>query len=115
MMSIIPLSETETAPFASGRSVLVPAVKLNILHGMSKSELVYTSASCGVTVNLNNWESVDHFLSICFVCLSGYLKTVWFELLVIEAILSDRETSERDCAHAQKSCSHAEHSFRSAK
>ena len=67
MMSICPLLEAEAAPFAGGRSVLVPAVKLNILNGVAEAELVNASASSGVTIDLDYGKGVDQLLSIGLV------------------------------------------------
>ena len=69
MMATCPLLEAETAPFAGCRSVLMPAVKLNILNGVAETKLVNASASSGVTIDLNYRKRVDELLSICLVAL----------------------------------------------
>ena len=69
MMATYPLLEAETAPFACGRSVLVPAVKLNILNGVAEAQLVNASASSSVTIDLDYRKRVDQFLSIGLMAL----------------------------------------------
>jgi hypothetical protein len=68
MMTPGHLSETKATPFASGRSVLVSAVKLDVLDGMTEAKLVDTCAPSSVTVYIHDWKRVNQLLSISFMC-----------------------------------------------
>ena len=67
MMSTFALFEAKTAPFACSRSVLVPAINLNILNGVAETQLVNASASSGVTIDLDYRKRVYQLLSIGLV------------------------------------------------
>ena len=58
-MTMLTLAKAETAPFAGGGSVLVSAVKLNVLNGMAQAKLVNASASGSVAVYLDDRKRVD--------------------------------------------------------
>lgn len=61
------LLEAKSAPFAGGGCVLVPAIDLNVLDRVTKTELVHTGASSGVSIDLNDGESIDELLGVCLV------------------------------------------------
>ena len=67
MMRISNLLEAEAAPLACRGCVFISAVELNILHGMSETKLIHSSAPGGISIDLNNRESIDELLSIGFV------------------------------------------------
>lgn len=67
------LFESESAPFASCGCVFVSLVKLNVLHGMTQSQLIHSHASSHISVNFNNWQVINKFLCICFVAYSRNL------------------------------------------
>ena len=61
------LLESETAPLAGRGSVLIAAVELDVLHGVTKAELIHTGASGGVTVDLNDGKGIDELLGVASV------------------------------------------------
>ena len=92
-MTTCSLLESESAPLAGGGCVLVPPIDLYVLNRVAESELVNSSASSGVTVNLNDGELIDQLLSICLVRFHRDLETVWVERLVVEAVLGESEVA----------------------
>ena len=65
MVSICDFFESQTAPFAGSRSVLVSPVELNVLDRVPKSQFVNTGASSNISVHFDNGQSVNKFLRIC--------------------------------------------------
>ena len=57
--------ESETAPFAGGWGVLVPFVKLDVLHGVAQAHALHATASGHSPIDFYDWHVVDQLLSIC--------------------------------------------------
>ena len=58
------LLEAKTAPLTCGGSVLIAAVELDILHGVTETELVDSHASGDVGINLDDWKSIDKLFGV---------------------------------------------------
>ena len=66
-VTFVNLLVAKTTPFANCWGEHVPSVKLNVLHGMAKTNLVDTRAASNVSLNLHDGEVVDELLGICSV------------------------------------------------
>ena len=49
------LFKSKTTPFTGDRSVLMSTIKLDVLHGVAKRNLIHTGASCYVTMYFDDW------------------------------------------------------------
>ncbi len=102
MMTVGSLLEAEAAPLAGGRCELMTSIELDVLNGMTETELIHTCAAGSVTVYLNNRESIDQLLSIRLMCFHRDLEAIGVERLVIECILGEGEVSDLVHSHSQK-------------
>jgi hypothetical protein len=81
-VSIIDHLEAQAAPFASSWSVLVTLVNLNVLHGVTKSPTLHTSASSHTTVHHDNWQVVDELLCVCYVRIGRKLSFNKYQITI---------------------------------
>ncbi len=63
-MVVVNFPESETAPLARCRRVLVSSIQLNVLDGVAESQLMDTCATSDVPMHFHYRQSVYKLLSI---------------------------------------------------
>ena len=74
----------------------MPLVKLNVLDGMAKTQLVDPRAPCDIGVHFHNRHSIYEFLCLRLMRLKTDLKSIRVEGLVFEVALGKTLGPESD-------------------